>query len=232
MRVHCQTLHHLTFGEVVWLVIFSWCPFQVITRPSAANKNFPYHVRTSQIGILLSSPKGDEGTESFPHHAYGNSSFLGDSQPNFTELFSIQSVSLWMCFISWILTEWPTSLLVGWLIALFVPNKSPLKHNTDMTKKKNGPRGYEWDLMKFCTGIWRYETRTQSDKSRSFWVQDFGRSALLINMIKEMKEGLWHPPSLSFITLQSSPFTSDSNLTVRFPNSAKFPGTVHSPLHH
>lgn len=66
---------------------------QVITRPSAANKNFPYHVRTSQIGILLSSPKGDEGAESFPHHAYGNSSFLGDSQPNFTELFSIQSVS-------------------------------------------------------------------------------------------------------------------------------------------
>lgn len=71
------------------------CAFQIITRPSAANKNFPYHVRTSQIGILLSSPKGDEGTESFPHHAYGNSSFLGDSQPNFTELFSIQSVSAW-----------------------------------------------------------------------------------------------------------------------------------------
>ncbi|RXN30427.1 transmembrane protein 145-like [Labeo rohita] len=61
-----------------------------ITRPSAANKNFPYHVRTSQIGILLSSPKG-MGAESFPHHAYGNSSFLGDSQPNFTELFSIHS---------------------------------------------------------------------------------------------------------------------------------------------
>uniref|UniRef100_A0A3Q2D2P0 Transmembrane protein 145 n=1 Tax=Cyprinodon variegatus TaxID=28743 RepID=A0A3Q2D2P0_CYPVA len=63
----------------------------VITRPSAANKNFPYHVRTSQIGILQSSPKGGEEGESFPHHAYGNSSFLGDSQPNFTELFSIQS---------------------------------------------------------------------------------------------------------------------------------------------
>uniref|UniRef100_A0AAY4ALA5 Transmembrane protein 145 n=1 Tax=Denticeps clupeoides TaxID=299321 RepID=A0AAY4ALA5_9TELE len=38
-----------------------------------SNKNFPYH--------------------SFPHHAYGNSTFLGDSQPNFTELFSINSVS-------------------------------------------------------------------------------------------------------------------------------------------
>ncbi|KAM8870463.1 transmembrane protein 145 isoform 2-T2 [Spinachia spinachia] len=71
--------------------------FLVITRPSAANKNFPYHVRTSQIGILLSSPKAGEGGErgqggeGFPHHAYGNGSFLGDSQPNFTELFSIHS---------------------------------------------------------------------------------------------------------------------------------------------
>lgn len=77
---------------------------QVITRPSAANKNFPYHVRTSQIGILLSSPKGGEGAESFPHHAYGNGSFLGDSQPNFTELFSIQSVSLTiMCLDAWLI---------------------------------------------------------------------------------------------------------------------------------
>lgn len=42
----------------------------------------------------MSSPKGEEGAEGFPHHAYGNSSFLGDSQPNFTELFSIQSVSI------------------------------------------------------------------------------------------------------------------------------------------
>lgn len=75
-----------------------WLWFQAITRPSAANKNFPYHVRTSQIGILLSSPKG-MGGESFPHHAYGNSSFLGDSQPNFTELFSIHSVSIWICRI-------------------------------------------------------------------------------------------------------------------------------------
>ena len=65
----------------------------MITRPSAANKNFPYHVRTSQIGILLSSPVGEATGEGFPHHAYGNSSFLGDSQPNFTELFSIHSVS-------------------------------------------------------------------------------------------------------------------------------------------
>eukprot|EP00064_Thunnus_orientalis_P011637 superscaffoldBa00001697_g11668 len=78
-------------GIQLGIHLYAHIVFLVITRPSAANKNFPYHVRTSQIGILLSSPKGDEGGESFPHHAYGNSSFLGDSQPNFTELFSIQS---------------------------------------------------------------------------------------------------------------------------------------------
>uniref|UniRef100_A0A3Q0RUP0 Transmembrane protein 145 n=1 Tax=Amphilophus citrinellus TaxID=61819 RepID=A0A3Q0RUP0_AMPCI len=81
-------------GIQLGIHLYAHIVFLVITRPSAANKNFPYHVRTSQIGILLSSPKGGEGAESFPHHAYGNSSFLGDSQPNFTELFSIQSVSL------------------------------------------------------------------------------------------------------------------------------------------
>ncbi|KAL4657663.1 hormone-sensitive lipase-like [Arapaima gigas] len=77
-------------GIQLGIHLYAHIVFLAITRPSAANKNFPYHVRTSQIGILLSSPKGATG-ESFPHHAYGNSSFLGDSQPNFTELFSIHS---------------------------------------------------------------------------------------------------------------------------------------------
>uniref|UniRef100_A0A6Q2YZ65 Intimal thickness related receptor IRP domain-containing protein n=1 Tax=Esox lucius TaxID=8010 RepID=A0A6Q2YZ65_ESOLU len=80
-------------GIQLGIHLYAHIVFLAITRPSAANKNFPYHVRTSQIGILLSSPKAGVAGESFPHHAYGNSSFLGDSQPNFTELFSIQSVS-------------------------------------------------------------------------------------------------------------------------------------------
>uniref|UniRef100_A0A8D3CJZ2 Transmembrane protein 145 n=1 Tax=Scophthalmus maximus TaxID=52904 RepID=A0A8D3CJZ2_SCOMX len=91
-------------GIQLGIHLYAHIVFLVITRPSAANKNFPYHVRTSQIGILLSSPKGGEGAESFPHHAYGNGSFLGDSQPNFTELFSIQSVSLTiMCLDAWLI---------------------------------------------------------------------------------------------------------------------------------
>ncbi|TRY84545.1 hypothetical protein DNTS_001300, partial [Danionella cerebrum] len=77
-------------GIQLGIHLYAHIVFLAITRPSAANKNFPYHVRTSQIGILLSSPKGI-GAESYPHHAYGNSSFLGDSQPNFTELFSIHA---------------------------------------------------------------------------------------------------------------------------------------------
>ncbi|GCC39815.1 hypothetical protein chiPu_0023947 [Chiloscyllium punctatum] len=56
---------------------------QVITRPSAANRNFPYHVRTSQIGTV------DTDLDKFPHHVYGNAGLAGRSAPNFTELFSI-----------------------------------------------------------------------------------------------------------------------------------------------
>ncbi|MBN3270367.1 TM145 protein, partial [Polyodon spathula] len=62
-------------------VAYAW----IITRPSAANRNFPYHVRTSQIGIVESPGV------TFPHHAYGNVTFISDSVPNFTELFSIPS---------------------------------------------------------------------------------------------------------------------------------------------
>ncbi|XP_031421317.1 transmembrane protein 145-like [Clupea harengus] len=80
-------------GIQLGIHLYAHIVFLAITRPSAANKNFPYHVRTSQIGILLPSPKG-AGGETFPHHAYGNSSFLGDSQPNFTELFSINAAPM------------------------------------------------------------------------------------------------------------------------------------------
>uniref|UniRef100_UPI00398EBCDF transmembrane protein 145 n=1 Tax=Pristiophorus japonicus TaxID=55135 RepID=UPI00398EBCDF len=70
-------------GMQLGICLYAHAVFLVITRPSAANKNFPYHVRTSQIGTT------DSSFEKFPHHIYGNANFTGDSVPNFTELFSI-----------------------------------------------------------------------------------------------------------------------------------------------
>ncbi|KAK1151842.1 transmembrane protein 145 isoform X1 [Acipenser oxyrinchus oxyrinchus] len=72
-------------GIQLGIHLYAHMVFLIITRPSAANRNFPYHVRTSQIGIM-ESPR-----ETFPHHGYGNVTFISDSVPNFTELFSIPS---------------------------------------------------------------------------------------------------------------------------------------------
>ncbi|XP_062032863.1 transmembrane protein 145 isoform X2 [Lepus europaeus] len=65
--------------------------FLIMTRPSAANKNFPYHVRTSQIASAgTPGPAGSQSADkAFPQHVYGNVTFISDSVPNFTELFSI-----------------------------------------------------------------------------------------------------------------------------------------------
>ncbi|XP_032341866.1 transmembrane protein 145 isoform X5 [Camelus ferus] len=65
--------------------------FLIMTRPSAANKNFPYHVRTSQIASAgVPGPGGGQSADkAFPQHVYGNVTFISDSVPNFTELFSI-----------------------------------------------------------------------------------------------------------------------------------------------
>ncbi|XP_078393104.1 transmembrane protein 145, partial [Cetorhinus maximus] len=74
-------------GIQLGICLYAHAVFLVITRPSAANKNFPYHVRTSQIGTV------DNTFDKFPHHIYGNASFTGDSVPNFTELFSIATAN-------------------------------------------------------------------------------------------------------------------------------------------
>uniref|UniRef100_A0A8B9PC37 Transmembrane protein 145 n=1 Tax=Apteryx owenii TaxID=8824 RepID=A0A8B9PC37_APTOW len=72
-------------GIQLGIHLYAHAVFLVMTRPSAANKNFPYHVRTSQIGIVEEGAAGAK----FPHHVYGNVTFISDSVPNFTELFSI-----------------------------------------------------------------------------------------------------------------------------------------------
>ncbi|XP_074874860.1 LOW QUALITY PROTEIN: transmembrane protein 145 [Buteo buteo] len=72
-------------GIQLGIHLYAHAVFLVMTRPSAANKNFPYHVRTSQIG----SAEGGAAAKFPPRHGYGNVTFISDSVPNFTELFSI-----------------------------------------------------------------------------------------------------------------------------------------------
>ncbi|XP_052285419.1 transmembrane protein 145-like isoform X2 [Dreissena polymorpha] len=66
--------------------------FLILTRPSAANKNFPYHVRTTQIGIMENVPhhmsQGEEGSFT-PGVAYAVSNpMMGSSSgPDLTNLF-------------------------------------------------------------------------------------------------------------------------------------------------
>ncbi|XP_067317902.1 transmembrane protein 145-like [Anolis sagrei] len=80
-------------GIQLGIHFYAHAVFLIMTRPSAANKNFPYHVRTSQIGIVeeasASSCSSSAPGAKFPHHVYGNVTFISDSVPNFTELFSI-----------------------------------------------------------------------------------------------------------------------------------------------
>lgn len=64
--------------------------FLILTRPQAANKNFPYHVRTSQIGSLMGT--GDSELDSFSSHPYAEDSLSRrDSTyskgPDFSGLF-------------------------------------------------------------------------------------------------------------------------------------------------
>lgn len=78
--------------------------FLILTRPSAANSNFPYHVRTTQIGVMGSAPTqggapvtAGKETESFTPHPYAPSSNLSlemsttNGGPNFTELFTVSN---------------------------------------------------------------------------------------------------------------------------------------------
>jgi hypothetical protein len=50
------------------------CSFQCLTLPSRANKVFPYHVRTTQIGVMQVQDVVDSDTTfPFRHHQYAPS---------------------------------------------------------------------------------------------------------------------------------------------------------------
>ena len=80
--VVCAVLQFITFGgHLTFLVSIlgttshfsnvSPSRFQILTMPSVANKNFPYHVRTTQIGIMeLTGTSGASTIQQFSHHIY------------------------------------------------------------------------------------------------------------------------------------------------------------------
>ncbi|XP_071441224.1 transmembrane protein 145-like isoform X2 [Hetaerina americana] len=68
--VVCAVEHGIIFGGHVM--------FLILTRPSRANKNFPYHVRTTQVGVMeeLEITYGgaaDNSLDHFSHHPYAPS---------------------------------------------------------------------------------------------------------------------------------------------------------------
>uniref|UniRef100_A0A3Q3ECX5 Transmembrane protein 145 n=1 Tax=Labrus bergylta TaxID=56723 RepID=A0A3Q3ECX5_9LABR len=80
-------------GIQLGIHLYAHIVFLVRTTQNTRNTHKTHKHRLLQPLALVHSSHYSRarGRRASPHHAYGNSSFLGDSQPNFTELFSIQS---------------------------------------------------------------------------------------------------------------------------------------------
>ena len=81
-------------SKFIILISISKCVFQILTRPSAANKNFPYHVRTTQIGFI-----DDTANPNFERSAYKPETEEIELARRMNTLFSAH-VSFFLIFIS------------------------------------------------------------------------------------------------------------------------------------
>ncbi|KAK3596447.1 hypothetical protein CHS0354_015919 [Potamilus streckersoni] len=70
------TREKTVFGVDAFVALCGHTFFLILTRPSAANKNFPYHVRTTQIGLMVESEQNADRTNlgEFTDHPYAVSS--------------------------------------------------------------------------------------------------------------------------------------------------------------
>ncbi|XP_075549074.1 transmembrane protein 145-like [Dermacentor variabilis] len=62
----------INFVELM-VIFFAHIVFLILTRPSKANKNFPFHVRTTQVDVVQHPTIGvisENYIDRFPHHAY------------------------------------------------------------------------------------------------------------------------------------------------------------------
>uniref|UniRef100_A0A915KNH6 Transmembrane protein n=1 Tax=Romanomermis culicivorax TaxID=13658 RepID=A0A915KNH6_ROMCU len=59
-------------GIEKFLICIAYVFFLILTRPSAANSNFPYHVRVNQIGSLDTAvvDENPDVRDHLPHHLY------------------------------------------------------------------------------------------------------------------------------------------------------------------
>ncbi|KAJ8913743.1 hypothetical protein NQ315_007460 [Exocentrus adspersus] len=61
----------VVFAVLLLIAFGGHLMFLILTMPSVANKNFPYHVRTTQIGVMeVAGNAGTSTMEHFGHHIY------------------------------------------------------------------------------------------------------------------------------------------------------------------
>ena len=80
----------VVYGIEIGLSFLSFAYFLFLTRPTKANRNFPFHIKTNQVAAMEATKTGD-----FPHDQSNNSDTSISSQEtpmeNFTDVFCVET---------------------------------------------------------------------------------------------------------------------------------------------